>query len=81
MSWLPDMMALVVSASCQQEKTHDRESLLYLEDEIVDRVFRLVETVLQLGITGSNSCYKSDAISSRVGPAFDLFEIIKIRRQ
>ena len=81
MSWLPDMMALVVSAGGQQEKSHDGESLLTFEEELVDRVFRLVETVLQLGITESNSCYKSDAISSRVGPAFDLFEIIKNRRK
>jgi hypothetical protein len=81
MSWLPDMMALVVSASRQQEESHDRESLLALEEEMVERVFRLVETVLQLGITEANSCYRSDAISSRVGPAFDLFEIIKNRKQ
>ncbi len=80
MSWLPDTMALVVSASKQQENSHDRETLLALEEEMVDRVFRLVETVLQLGITESNSCYKSGAISSRVGPALDLFEIIKYRR-
>ena len=80
-TWLPDMMALAVNAGNKLEQNPGSEALISFEEDLVDRVFRLVETILQMGITEKISCYKSNAISSRVEPALDLFEIIQNRRK
>ncbi len=81
MAWLPDIMALVVITGKNLEQSQDQETLKAFEDCLADRVFRLVETVLQTGLTETNSCYNPDAISSRMEPVLELSEIIRNRRK
>jgi hypothetical protein len=56
---------------------HATEKLHLLEQGLADRVFGLIESVLQMGITKRCPCYDTDTISQRVEPILELAQVIK----
>jgi len=76
LEWLPDMMALVIAAETGLNKNTKKEQLEDIEEGIADRVFRLIESVMQMGVTQRCPCYNSNAISKRVDPILDLVRVI-----
>lgn len=70
--WVPDMAAFLLAGTDQEPDSDDRLSLPELESGIADRVFRLIEATLRLGLSEDNPCYNPRAITSRVAPAIDL---------
>lgn len=81
LDWLPDTMAFIVAAANSKDIEPDADVLEELEDGIADRVFRLMESVLQMGITQRCPCYNRQAIQERVGPILDLTRVIGMVRQ
>ncbi|MDH5388632.1 MAG: hypothetical protein OEY06_09300 [Gammaproteobacteria bacterium] len=79
--WLPDIVALIVSTDCNREGSnedeHTTENLLKLESGVADRVFRLIESVLQISITKQCACYNTDLMRERIEPVIELSEIVK----
>jgi hypothetical protein len=75
--WLPDTLAYVVSSAPRSIGDKTSEQLDHLERGIADRVFRLMESVLQMGITQRCPCYDADAIAQRVTPILELAQVIK----
>lgn len=76
LEWLPDMMAFVIASETRQDKSEAKERLEQIEEGVADRVFRLIESVLQLGVTQRSPCYKPNTISNRVDPVLDLARVI-----
>lgn len=81
LEWLPDMMASTVILEKQLGQNPDQERLQSLEDGLADRVFRLITSVLQMGVTEKNPCYRKDAINSRVEMVLDLAQLIGNRNK
>jgi len=81
LEWLPDMMASTVTLEKQLGQNPDKEALQSLEDGLADRVFRLIASVLQMGVTEKNPCYRKDAINSRVEMVLDLAQLIGNRNK
>lgn len=79
--WMPDAMAFLISQNSQPKDNDDRELLLHLEQGIVERLLRLMESFLQLAITGRCPCYQPDVILQRIAPVLDLCGIISNRQQ
>ena len=74
--WLPDTMAFLVSSSAPLSGGEAIAELANLEDGLADRVFRLMESVLQLGVTRRSACYRSSLITERVEPILELADVI-----
>lgn len=78
--WLPEMVALV------QSQTHfsDNESTVTLVDyerELAERIFSLIESVLQLGITEWSNCYAAETLKERLEPVLLLASVLSDRSE
>jgi len=76
--WLPDALAYIVSSAPQSPDEDSVEKLHRLEQGLADRVFGLIESVLQMGVTKRCPCYDTDTISQRVEPILELSQVIAI---
>ena len=74
--WLPDMMAFLLSTFSRYELDIDEKDLLDLEKGITDRTFRMIESVMQMGITQRSPCYDTKAISKNIKPVLELADSI-----
>ncbi|MCP4236267.1 MAG: hypothetical protein GY770_22255 [Aestuariibacter sp.] len=81
MDWLPETMAFIMSSVNTTQDDQNGDPLIGLEDGIADRVFRLIESVLQMGITQRSPCYNVNIIQQRVEPILDLTKVIRIAHQ
>lgn len=81
LEWLPDMLAYVIAAHGKLAKMSDTAPFEQIEAGISDRIFRLIESVLQMGVTRWCPCYNPDAISSRIEPVLDLAQVIQSMKQ
>ena len=79
LDWLPDMMAYLLSSKKKLEEG-DPDEMLSLEEDVADRVFRLIESILQMGVTRHCTCYDKNLISERVQPILDLARVIEVSR-
>lgn len=79
LDWLPDMMANLLSSK-QKLANGDHAEMQSLEEDVADRVFRLIESVLQMGVTRNCTCYDKNLITERVGPILDLARVIEVAR-
>lgn len=75
LDWLPDTMAFIM-ASANTTKDNNEDILTDLENGIADRVFRLMESILQMSVTQHCPCYNDKAIQERVEPILDLIRVI-----
>jgi len=75
--WLPDALAFIVSSAPQSLDDKSADKIHSLEKGLADRVFRLFESVLQMGITQRCHCYDVDTISQRVEPILELAQVIE----
>jgi len=76
LEWLPDMMAYVTSSASSLQASPDKELMVTVETGIADRAFRLMQSILQMGITEACPCYESKVVSSRMKPILDLVNVI-----
>jgi hypothetical protein len=72
---IPELFAYVASFSAQHEHP-DLDQLKEFEAHAADRLFRLIEAVLRLGVTSRAPCYDEHAISRRIEPIQDLVRVI-----
>ncbi len=73
--WLPDCVAYLVA--CNGSATHlPPEQLTEIERDLADRVFVLIQSVLQMGVTRRSPCYDSSVIDDRLEPVLDLADVI-----
>jgi len=76
MEWLPEVTAFIIAGAGSMEASGDRQALEALEQGTADRVFRLIESVLQMGVTEGCPCYDRSLIAERIGPVLDLTQAI-----
>lgn len=74
--WLPEIMAYLVSSASGGESGFTPDQLKEIESGLADRVFRLMTSLLQLGITPHCSCYAENAVAGRLAPVLDLVKVI-----
>ena len=79
LDWLPDTMAYLLSSK-QALVDDNADDMRALEDDVADRVFRLIESVMQLGVTRYCSCYDREVVTRRITPILDLARVIEVSR-
>ena len=72
---IPEIFACMVSFTPENDKA-SFEQLKDFEARVGDRLFRLLEAVLRLGVTSRAPCYDEEAISRRIEPILDLVNVI-----
>lgn len=78
--WIPDVVAFLVSSINEKTERETKEAMLQLEQGAAERLFRLMESILQLAVTGHCACYDPDAINRKIGPVLELSQIIMARK-
>ncbi len=73
--WLPEAVAYLMSALIEREQSGP-EDLIQVESGLADRLFTLIESILQLGMTSRTPCYDDAVISKRIEPVLDLAALI-----
>lgn len=81
LDWLPDALAFTMSSVSTAKQSDEVKLLQNLEAGITDRVFRLIESILQMGVTERCPCYNDTAIRERMGPISDLTRVIEMVSQ
>lgn len=78
LDWLPDMVAYILSSQpANNAYAVSTEELAQIEKGIAERIFRLMESVLQMGVTRQCPCYDKDAIITRVSPVLELARVVQ----
>ncbi|MDH5229430.1 MAG: hypothetical protein OEZ58_03920 [Gammaproteobacteria bacterium] len=75
-TWLPDVMAFLLASTHSQDKLtlHDMQ---VIESGLIERIFRLFESIMQLGTTEPAACYNKNIMQQRIKPILELAELIK----
>ncbi len=77
MTWLPDIVAYIVAnGGFVRSDDTSAEKLRTMEQGVAERAFRLMESLLQMGVTKRSPCYDPDVILKRVDPIIDLASVI-----
>ncbi|MDH3588576.1 MAG: hypothetical protein OEQ74_04160 [Gammaproteobacteria bacterium] len=77
--WLPDCMAYLIA--CNGAATElDQDALTNIERGLAERAFVLIQSILQMGVTQSSSCYDPSVISKRLDTVMDLADVISRTR-
>ena len=78
LEWLPNLMAYLLTAG---KVANDGKSITILESELSDKIFRLIESILRLGVTEESPCIDKAVISNRMRTIIDLVEVIQGRQK
>ncbi len=81
LEWLPDTMAFVMASVNPEDQVSGVDMLKDLEEGVANRVFRLMESVLPMGITRRGPCYNEQAIQQRLNPILDLTRVMEMADQ
>lgn len=80
LDWLPDAMARLTTGWSEGEGEPELADLVRLERDLTDRVIRLLEAVLRMGVTSSCQAYDPKVVNDRLDPVLELAELIQARR-
>ena len=78
--WLPDIMAYILTGVPPDYEINEPQELAQLEQGVVDRVFRLLESMLRLAVTEECPCYDTHVVDRRMHSVLALAEVIRIRK-
>ena len=73
--WIPEAYAYLVASNGPDTKL-DAEALKEIERALAQRVFVLVQSVLQMAVTRSSPVYDAHVVSEGVQPALELAQVI-----
>lgn len=78
--WLAESMAYLISGIPEDGPFDDAEEaqLREVERGLAERVFRLLQQVLRLGVTKDAPCYDSGLVARSLSPALELLEVLRL---
>ncbi len=74
--WLPDFVAYLMATVHPGDDEITAPVLVDTEKGVTDRVFRLLESMVQLAVTRECPCYTPELMRSRIRPVLQLAEVI-----
>lgn len=78
--WIPDTAAFLISSILEAGEAKTNEKMLQVEQGAADRLVRLMESILQLAITGRCACYDPQIIDRKLDSVLELCQIIMARK-
>ena len=80
LDWLSEVLAFCLVSRTDLEATQSKESLEHFEQQLSSRIFRIMESVLQMGVTPRGPCYQPDLISANLQQVLDIANVINQTR-
>ncbi len=81
LDWLPDLFAFLVSSVLANEEEILEENILEVEKGVADRVFRIMENYLQMGITEKCPCYDPNLLSDQMKPILEIMDVLSRKQR
>lgn len=78
--WIPDTVAFLISSILEKNEPKTNEEMIQIEQGVADRLVRLMESVLQLAITGRCACYDPEIMNQNIDSILELCQIITARK-
>lgn len=78
--WLPDAVAFLVAGRVDVSEAQRAEALRNLEAGLADRVFRILEQTLRLGVTRECPAYSPSLVADRLDRVLSLVDVIRSER-
>jgi len=78
--WLSDLAAFMLSGTDQEADSEQEITLETLEAGVADRMFRMMDQLLRLGVTPESPCYDPDIINRHLPKVLSLAKIIEQTR-
>ncbi|MEM7410030.1 MAG: hypothetical protein AAF430_07350 [Myxococcota bacterium] len=75
--WLPETLAFFLTAFPDDGEHNDLAQIEALERGVTDRVFRLVQKFLRLGVTDECQAYDPRVVSNRLEPTLEVADLIR----
>ncbi len=76
--WLPEILAYIISRQDDLDsKNESKKALNETEKGVADRVFRFMESTMQMGVTKRSPCYNTNTVLERVEPVLELSQIVE----
>ncbi|GAB6093805.1 hypothetical protein JCM14469_00570 [Desulfatiferula olefinivorans] len=75
--WFPDLIACVMSSLPESPNAPAAADLGELEKNVAERLFRIMESVLQMGTNRWNHCYNPQQMEKRSRPLLDLAALVR----
>lgn len=73
--WMPEALAFLLTDLV--DASGDRDSLQAFEEGVAERLFRLIENIVRMNVTDECRGYDPAVVSSRMGPVFELVDVIR----
>ncbi len=74
--WLPEALASAITPPKSGGDSATAVDLLGFESVLAEQVFRLVDSILRMGVTARCRCYEPQAVASRIGPVVEVARLI-----
>jgi hypothetical protein len=78
--WIPDTAAFLISSILETGDAKTTEKMLLIEQGAADRLVRLMESILQLAVTGPCACYDPQIMDRKLDSVLELCQIIMARK-
>lgn len=78
--WIPDAAAFLISSIIETGEAKTNEKMLQIEQGTADRLVRLMESILQLAVTGRCACYDPRIMDHKLDSVLELCQIIMARK-
>ncbi len=75
--WFPDALAVALTSVATPPAGASLDELREMEARLADRVFRLLEATLRLGVTPRFRGYDPNLVQERLEPVIELLELIR----
>lgn len=73
--WFTDLLVYMTSLECEVKE--NRMDLTAIESEFAQRIFRLCNSIVRMGVTQNAPCYDPETISKKLPPLVEIINIIK----
>ena len=78
--WLPEVMAFLITSHAAETAAEGVAELRRVESALADRVFRLLEGTMRMGVTDTCQGYDPKVVASRLNPILELAGVAKSHR-
>ncbi len=76
LDWLGEILSFCLISRTDLELSPDRELLENFEQQLSARLFRILEAVLQMGVTKQSPCYNPDLVADNLQQILDIADVI-----
>lgn len=78
--WLPEVLAFMITSHAVDHGDQQGAPAKAFEAGVADRIFRLIEAVMRMGVTETCQGYDKSVVSSRLGPVLELAGVARSHR-